>query len=489
VRTNLLVSFLFLSGSAVCQQSGTSISDILEEQLRAVVTVEVSEVSDVPRAYFGAAIDGQTSPAKINPYSHSLFFTNAQLWGSGFLIQRGTKYYVVTNVHVIERASAGTIQVVSVTGERYKMTVLGADTIRDIAVLEFSERPGKEVKALSFRTTAVRVGEPVYALGNPAGRFPSSVSNGIVSGLNRQGTSSAAYIQSTAMLTGGNSGGPLIDSRGQVVGVNTWVGKDKISTGDPKYEGKFSSTNKQLNFSLSSLVAGETVSNIIETGRVKRGSLGIHISAIEVDGQMGFFISDVLSSLPEATRKLLSRQILTHVDDVMIRDPLELFALLDRVKPGQTVKLRLVDAKEKSFEVPLTASELTDERLAQVVGAYLRTRLGVSIARGGKDVTVQIATAKDCTAQAVRVKSTSEGRQEKALESIPSQLNLLAAGTSREDDSVVYPLAAPRAFLMIARRMALEGGLTLFGQGADDSVDVVTLSAHIGKWPVATILH
>ncbi len=104
------------------------------------------------------------------------------------------------------------------------MRVIGGDVYYDLAVLEFLDRPGAELRVMKFRMRPVRLGESVYAIGNPLGAFPYTVTQGIVSGKNRmlEGTNqNFGYLQTTAAILPGNSGGPLVDQKGKVVGVNT----------------------------------------------------------------------------------------------------------------------------------------------------------------------------------------------------------------------------------------------------------------------------
>ncbi len=137
------------------------------------------------------------------------------------------KKYVITNAHVISSASPGkgNITVFSINRDKYDMEVIGGDSFYDLAILAFITPPGPELTTMAFRQDEIRIGEPVYAIGNPMGIFPYSISDGIISAKNRvrnaAPTGRMGFLQSTASVFQGNSGEPLIDMKGLVVGINS----------------------------------------------------------------------------------------------------------------------------------------------------------------------------------------------------------------------------------------------------------------------------
>jgi S1-C subfamily serine protease len=136
--------------------------------------------------------------------------------GSGFVIANGG--YIITNEHVMEGAQAASI--VTYDGQTHKVLVIGQDSNMDIALLKISETGYKPLTLEDSST--VQIGEKVIAIGNPLG-LQFSVSEGIISAVNRQGTNGLNdYIQTDASLNPGNSGGPLIDVNGKVVGINNF---------------------------------------------------------------------------------------------------------------------------------------------------------------------------------------------------------------------------------------------------------------------------
>ncbi len=136
--------------------------------------------------------------------------------GSGFIIASGG--YVVTNAHIMEGATAANI--ITYDGKTHVVTKIGEDSEMDIILLRISNQSYSPL--LLEDSDSVQIGEKVIAIGNPLG-LQFSVSEGIVSGVNRQGTNGLnAYIQTDASLNPGNSGGPLIDVNGKVIGINNF---------------------------------------------------------------------------------------------------------------------------------------------------------------------------------------------------------------------------------------------------------------------------
>ena len=177
--------------------------------------------------------------------------------GSGFVIS--SDGYVVTNHHVI--SDALDIHVITAEGEKLKAALKGSDPSTDIAVLKIN---GLKLPALSFAPSdGLKVGQIAIAIGNPYG-FQSTVTTGVVSALGRTLRSQTGrliddVIQTDAALNPGNSGGPLVNSNGQVIGVNTAI--IRMAQG--------------ICFAVSSNVASYVVDKLIRYGKVRRAHLGI----------------------------------------------------------------------------------------------------------------------------------------------------------------------------------------------------------------------
>jgi len=228
-----------------CELSATGKSDVelLDVYSRAVIAV----VEAVGPAVVGISV-GKQMPGSRYEEAGS---------GSGVIV--APDGYILTNGHVVQNARQLTANITG--GASYPATIIGTDPATDLAVIR------ADGSGLPFATlgdsASLRVGQLIIAIGNPFG-FQSSVSTGVVSALGRalrsqEGRLIENVIQHTAPLNPGNSGGPLVDSRGQVVGINTAI--------IPMAQG--------IGFSIPSSTAKWIVSQLLSHGRVRRGYLGI----------------------------------------------------------------------------------------------------------------------------------------------------------------------------------------------------------------------
>jgi S1-C subfamily serine protease len=240
----------FASGKAL------SINEIYRHASPGVVQITSTTVTSAPAdPFFG----GQFAPQQTQ-----------QSLGSGFVIDKAG--HVVTNFHVVQNARE--VQVSFSGGENVKARVLGSDPSTDIAVLQVNTRSRALTPLAWGDSDAVRVGDSVVAIGNPFG-YTRSVTAGIVSAVGRPLTSPNNHvidhaIQTDAALNHGNSGGPLLDARGAVIGVNT-----QISTGNTGQQG-----NLGIGFAVPSNTVRSVVAQIIQTGRVEHPFLGINAAEL-----------------------------------------------------------------------------------------------------------------------------------------------------------------------------------------------------------------
>jgi len=193
--------------------------------------------------------------------------------GSGFVIDKAG--HIVTNFHVIEGARE--IQVGFSNNASVKARVVGSDPSTDLAVLKVDVGSRALTPLPLGDSDQVRVGDQVVAIGNPFG-YERSVTAGIVSALQRQITAPNQYtidhvIQTDAPINRGNSGGPLINARGEVIGVNS-----QIDTGDTGLQG-----NVGIGFAIPSNTVKTVVAQLIKRGKVEHASLGIFAQAITPD--------------------------------------------------------------------------------------------------------------------------------------------------------------------------------------------------------------
>lgn len=265
------------------------------------------------------------------------------------------------------------------------MNLVGGDSFYDIAVLEFTNEPGSEITSIKFRTADVSVGEQVFAIGNPLGDYPYSVTDGIISAKNRvRGglTGKFGFLQSTATVIWGNSGGPLVDIAGDVVGINSQIafaerGNDQI-------------WQPQINFALEAGLSERLVNDIISNkGLIKRAYLGVEISQLKVDSyyekKYGTsekeeisplpFVSAVLPGSPAASA--LSAYVgytITSINNESVRNVEEALGALEIVKPGEEINFNLI--KNGRTAVVKLRSVTSNVSTSSAIGKYAVTQWG-----------------------------------------------------------------------------------------------------------------
>jgi S1-C subfamily serine protease len=369
-RVILTSAFLFACiGMLFSQtQQQASLADILENAMSAVVTVSV-EKTDGTKQLLG--FRGQESDIA---YEKALDLSKSKSSGSGFVILKNNKKYIITNAHVIEQASElkGSVYVYSINRSKYEVKIVGGDSFYDIAVLEIIGATGSEIKPISFASKDSRVGEKVFAIGNPLGEYPYTVSDGIISAKNRVRngmTGKFGFLQSTATVIWGNSGGPLVNEKGQVVGINSQIAF--ANSGNQQI------WQPQINFALEGLLSNRLIDNIINNnGRVKRCYLGIQLSQsyeysalYKLMGGDGWILVDsipvingTISGSP--AEKYLKNKIgyqIVKIGNTEIRNIQEALGEFELLTPGSIAKLTI--RKGSSTEViNITTEELNPSK-------------------------------------------------------------------------------------------------------------------------------
>ncbi|PLW93455.1 MAG: hypothetical protein C0592_06110 [Marinilabiliales bacterium] len=361
--------FLFLILGVSFGLNAQNQSDMLEEVMSSVVTVTV-EKSEYNNQILGfrGGID--------EAYSKALDLGTAHSSGSGFIIMKNDVLYVVTNAHVVESASdePGSIFVYTIDQSKYEMEIVGGDSFYDIAVLKFIKSPGREVSVLNIRTTEARIGEPVFAIGNPLGEYPYTVSQGIISAKNRMrggATGKFGFYQTTATVIWGNSGGPLVDINGELLGINS-----QIAFADDGGDGLW---QPQINFALESGLSNRLIDDIINNdGRVQRSFIGIelqqtYISKFDYSSYSNVMVlEDSLPVISAVLRgspafKSLNDKIgymIYSVNNIAIRNMEEALGEFEKVSPGSMMKLGLLKDGQTS-EVSFKTQELNPEKNEQ----------------------------------------------------------------------------------------------------------------------------
>ena len=272
------------------------------------------------------------SPAPGGPGGPDQPFEQNGLGSGAFIRSDG---YVVTNNHVIEQADE--LEVALFDGRTLRAEVVGADPFSDIAVLKVE---GDGFPSLGFGQSAdLRVGQWVLAFGSPLdAELSNTVTAGIVSALGRrQGPGIANYIQTDAAVNPGNSGGPLVNLAGEVVGINS-----AIATRTGGFQG--------ISFAIPVDIVRNTVDQIVESGTVERGYLGIGLGAVSPSlaralgvplgaAQVGTINEDADGRRPAAEAGLQEGDVIVSVDGRELSDYRELISIISNKRPGEEVNV------------------------------------------------------------------------------------------------------------------------------------------------------
>ncbi|MCB2116343.1 MAG: Do family serine endopeptidase [Rhodobacteraceae bacterium] len=317
--------------------------DLVAKVAPAVVYIEVAKAAEptvqgnLPEGFpldefmrrFGMPMPGQMpgQPGGEAPVMHGV--------GTGFIISADGQ--IVTNAHVVEGVDS--VKVTLADGRSLDGKVLGTDSATDLALVKIEA--DKDLPTVSFGDSrALKVGQDVVAIGNPFG-LGNSVTSGIVSALGRDINSGPFdnYIQTDAAINKGNSGGPLFNTEGEVVGINTAIFSP-------------SGGSVGIGFAVPSETASQVVAALADGGKVERGFLGVQIqpvtediaAALGFEAPKGVLISDVTADSPAARAGLARGDIVLSVDGQAVTSPRDLTRIIATDTPGAKVALNLLRA-------------------------------------------------------------------------------------------------------------------------------------------------
>jgi putative serine protease PepD len=246
----------------------------------------------------------------------------AQAQGSGWVYD--SDGHIVTNDHVVDGAQS--ISVRFWNGKTYSATVVGTDQSTDLAVIRV-DAPSSELHPLQVGdSSAVQVGDGVVAIGSPFG-LEGTVTSGIVSALHRAITAPNNFtindsIQTDAAINHGNSGGPLLNTQGQVIGVNAQIKSD-------------SNGNEGVGFAIPSNTVHSIASQLISSGKVEHAYLGVSIDATASTAR----IAEIRPSTPAAGAGLKAGDVVVDVDGKTISSGDDLTRVIDAHKPGDKISV------------------------------------------------------------------------------------------------------------------------------------------------------
>ncbi len=262
-----------------------------------------------------------------------------QATGTGVIVD--AKGYIVTNNHVVEGAQK--IEVLFENGDKAEAKLVGTDPFSDLAVVQVTGKTMPAVAELGD-SASLQVGEPVIAIGSALGDFKNTVTVGVVSALNRQisaneGSALEGLIQTDAAINHGNSGGPLLNSAGQVIGINTLVVRD---AGGDVAEG--------LGFAVPVSTVKSVSAQLIATGKVVRPFLGVSYTMLnaqvaaanDLPVKAGAWIQEVTAGSPAARAGLKPGDVITAIGGKTLSDETPLVSVLVKYKVGETLPITVV---------------------------------------------------------------------------------------------------------------------------------------------------
>jgi Do/DeqQ family serine protease len=312
---------------------------------------QTPSIPGIPWDFFFGPGEGETSPGQGEQEYRS------QGLGSGIVARRdGDTYYVLTNNHVVENANE--IVVASNDGKEYPATLVGKDSRRDLAMVSFKTTDAFPLAVLGDSDN-VRVGDWAIAVGNPLGLM-STVTMGIVSAVGRTGGPAGNindFIQTDTSINQGNSGGALVNIRGEVIGINTWIASNSSSGG-----------SVGLGFAIPINNAKRTIDEFIKSGNVNDGWLGVSLIdpdrdmllALGVEGKRGALASQVFLSSPADKGGIRPGDFITHVDGKEVRGTTNLTQMVGDLRPGERAAFTVIrDGASRSFDVRIETR--TDE--------------------------------------------------------------------------------------------------------------------------------
>jgi S1-C subfamily serine protease len=327
-----------------------SFANGLERSLPAVVQVTTLGVS-------GGPTTGQTGPTAVSS-------------GSGVIID-AAEGIIVTNHHVIEGGQKFRVEMTD--GRLIDAVLIGDDKATDIAVLRIEATGLSEVEMVDSDT--LRTGDLAFAVGYPLG-LDQTLTMGVISGLGRSGMGDAVedYIQTDAAVNSGNSGGPLLDSRGRLIGINT-----SILSGD------MGGGNDGIAFAVPTRILLFVVDQLRATGEVTRGRIGAILGSLTADRAVekglgfvrGAVVEDILPASPAERAGLRRGDIITRVQNRPVANAGSVQASVGIVPPGTPVTVVYVrDGQETTATVTVELPAVEPVRVGlsalQAYGATFR---------------------------------------------------------------------------------------------------------------------
>jgi len=366
LRSAVLVGFLCVlmsvlltaGGLAGAYLLGRSSSNASIDSSRQMVVQEGEVIADVAQKLSPSVVSIVTEQQST---VQSLFYGNqvrkSQAAGTGVIID--SSGYILTNKHVVPEGITN-LGIVTYDGTEYQnVQVVGRDPLNDLAIIKVTD-PKNFVSAKLGNSDSVRVGHKVIAIGNALGQFQNTVTSGIISGIGRPVEASdeagalteqlTNLFQTDAAINSGNSGGPLINYNGEIIGINTAVAADAQNIG----------------FAIPINETKGIIASVKETGKVSRPFLGVRFitlnevaaSELKTTVKVGAYIDTqqgaIVAGSPADKAGLKPGDIIIKVNDTEVNERIPLTSAISRYKVGETVTLTIVrEGKEQKVSATL----------------------------------------------------------------------------------------------------------------------------------------
>ena len=336
----------------------SSFADLTAQLQPAVVNVVVRQKVQGPQGQGGNPLEGILGGAGSGPRL-------AEGQGSGFIISADG--FIVTNNHVVsldQQGAADAVMVRLADGSEYNARIVGRDQESDIAVLKIDAKT--PLPFVKFGDSAkARAGDWVIAIGNPFG-LGGTVTSGIVSSVNRATGSGAYdhYIQTDASINSGNSGGPMFDMRGNVIGINNWIVAP-------------AGGNIGIGFAIPADTAKPIVTKLMTGQPIERGFLGVQIQPVsdEIADSLGLphdrgeLVRGVPAGMPGAQAGIKPGDIVLKVNGAEITPDRTLSAIVSNLAPGTRIPVELVRQGQRLTVNAVVARRPTQAEMAKTFGA------------------------------------------------------------------------------------------------------------------------
>lgn len=365
----LLSAFLFAdppkktdSSLSVIEALQNSFRSISNTMLPAVVEVDVTEtktytnpfggMSNPFEFFFGNGNSDDESKNKNNQREYE-----SKGLGSGVIVRKtGNTFYVLTNNHVA--GSATTISIKLNDGREFEGKLVGADSRIDVALVSFESKDSSIPVAVLGDSDKVQPGDICLAFGAPLG-YSQSVTQGIISAVGRSETSMSSmsdYIQTDAAINQGNSGGPLVNIYGEVIGINTWIASS-------------SGGSVGLGFAIPINNLKSAIDSFIKKGKVVYGWVGVQLvdvtdeykEELGVNGTEGAFAAEVFSNSPAFKGGIKPGDYIIEVNGKKVKSTSQLVRDIGNLEAGTTAKFTVIRGGKQLSDIVVKIEERANE--------------------------------------------------------------------------------------------------------------------------------